>query len=106
VIDKEGKIRLELRAPFSYLKDISDQVQTSSMVNGVKDSRKKKTGILNVAGFSEAECSNQLLCCGEDRSLSEPFSQVNPADFLRQIAFPQRASIARFTNPEKLWAVR
>jgi hypothetical protein len=67
VIDKEGKIRLELRAPFSYLKDISDQVQTSSMVNGVKDSRKKKTGILNVAGFSEAECSNQLLCCGEDR---------------------------------------
>jgi hypothetical protein len=69
VIDKEGKIRLELRTPFSYLREISDQVCGSSVEveNDVSDPSKMKTGESDFAGSPEAECSDQLLCCGRDR---------------------------------------
>lgn len=42
VVNHEGIVRLELRAPFAYLKDLTDEVRTMSERSGV--SREKKAG--------------------------------------------------------------
>jgi len=44
--------------------------------------------------------------CGKDKSLGEQPTSYTTPEFLQQIAFPQRASIARFTDPEKVLALR
>jgi hypothetical protein len=43
---------------------------------------------------------------GKDKSLGEQPTSYTTPEFLQQIAFPQRASIARFTDPEKVLALR
>jgi site-specific DNA recombinase len=62
IIDPAGNVRLELRTPFTYLQDISEQVrncggETSSSLE-IKTTSKD-------AGRSEPECSNQVLSSGE-----------------------------------------
>jgi DNA invertase Pin-like site-specific DNA recombinase len=68
VIDNEGIISLELRAPFAYLQNINDelrkgqQAQEDNLANS-----EKKTGEDDFTGFPKTECSLTILSCGEDR---------------------------------------
>jgi hypothetical protein len=50
--------------------------------------------------------AERLQRCGKDKSLGEQPTSYTTPEFLQQIAFPQRASIARFTDPEKVLALR
>jgi hypothetical protein len=103
IIDATGTIRLELRAPFAYLRDISKQAREKAESSNPRVNA--KTGTI-AAGLNSGRCSDSFQLCGEDKSLSEPSASSNASDFLQQIAFPQRASIARFTNPEQILAFR
>jgi len=49
---------------------------------------------------------SSLYTFGKDKSLGEQPTSYTTPEFLQQIAFPQRASIARFTDPEKVLALR
>ncbi len=68
VIDNEGIISLELRAPFAYLQNINDelhkgkQAQEDNLANS-----EKKTGEDDFTGFPKMECSLTILSCGKDR---------------------------------------
>lgn len=57
LIDSTGTVRLELRTPFSYLHDISDQVRSCSGESS--NSLETKTTNKN-AGRGESECSIQI----------------------------------------------
>lgn len=105
VVNPAGKVKLDLRAPFAYLNDISDQVR-GGKVRGTSRSRQTKTGSAMAAGLRETQCSDWVLSCGENKSLGEQPTSYTTPEFLQQIAFPQRASIARFTDPEKVLALR
>jgi hypothetical protein len=62
VIDQEGKIRLELRPPFSYLQDISRQIEGDGHVKENQECRKKKTSEEISTGFSRAIDSPTAPC--------------------------------------------
>jgi hypothetical protein len=68
VIDNEGIISLELRAPFAYLQNINDelrkgkQTQEDNLANS-----EKETGEVIFTGFPRTECSLTVLSCGENR---------------------------------------
>lgn len=65
IIDPEGTIRLELRTPFAYLRDISGTVRGD---RGSSDlSTKAKTDSCVAIGLSSGQCSDSVLSCGEDR---------------------------------------
>lgn len=66
VVNPAGKVKLELRAPFAYLNDISHQVR-SGQVRGSSGSKKTKTGSAKATGSRKTQCSDWVLCCGEDR---------------------------------------
>ena len=61
VVNSDGKATLDLRAPFTYLKDISDQVRRGGRVNGVEMSGKAKTSQVSSAGSRGYNCSNWVL---------------------------------------------
>jgi hypothetical protein len=61
VVNSDGKAALELRAPFTYLKDISDQMRRVGTVSGVKNSGKTKTSQVSSAGFRRSNCSDWVL---------------------------------------------
>jgi hypothetical protein len=67
---------------------------------------KQKTSGKTAAGSVNTQCSDWVLFCGKDKSLGEQPTSYTTPEFLQQIAFPQRASIARFTDPEKVLALR
>lgn len=104
IIDPEGTIRLELRTPFAYLRDISDTVRGNG--GSSTSCTKAKADSNNTIGSSSGQCSVSVLSCGKDKSLGEQPTSYTTPEFLQQIAFPQRASIARFTDPEKVLALR
>jgi hypothetical protein len=58
IVDSVGNVRLELRTPFSYLQDITDQVRSCSGES--RNSLETKTTNKN-AGRGEPECSTQVL---------------------------------------------
>ncbi len=60
VIDPVGKIRLELRAPFAYLRDISRQVR--GRASSSEGNNKAKTGSI-CTGSSSERCSDSFLLC-------------------------------------------
>ena len=64
IIDSAGNVKLELRTPFAYLHDISDQLR-----NFGEEFENTPTNTKTVAsdGLSDPECSTQVLSCGEDR---------------------------------------
>ncbi|MDK3159371.1 hypothetical protein QPK87_22750 [Kamptonema cortianum] len=99
VIDNEGIISLELRAPFAYLQNINDelrkgkQTQEDNLANS-----EKETGEVIFTGFPRTECSLTVLSCGENESQSERFSPTKPSEYLRNIAFPQCVKFTRFSN--------
>ncbi len=64
IVDSAGSIRLELRAPFAYLHDISDQVRGAVKSSG--KGKKAKTA-RNSSGLGSGNCSDSFLSCGEDR---------------------------------------
>ena len=63
VVSHEGIVRLELRAPFAYLKDLTDEVRTMSGRGGV--SRENKTGGECSPASHVLQCSTWFqLSCG------------------------------------------
>lgn len=64
VIDLVGKIRLELRAPFAYLRDISRQVRDRT--SSSEGHNKAKTGNISTGSSSE-RCSDSFLLCWGNR---------------------------------------
>lgn len=65
IIDPEGTIRLELRTPFAYLRDISDTVRGNR--GSSTSSTKAKADSIVTIGSSSGQCSVSVLSCGEDR---------------------------------------
>jgi hypothetical protein len=68
VVNSDGKAALELRAPFTYLKDISDQMRRVGTVSGVKIVEKQKPAkfpLLVFAGLTVRIGS----CCTEGEGL-------------------------------------
>jgi site-specific DNA recombinase len=64
IVDSAGNAKLELRTPFAYLHDISDQIRNSG-----EDFENTPTNTKTATsdGLSDPECSTQVLSCGEDR---------------------------------------
>jgi site-specific DNA recombinase len=67
IVNSAGKAKLKLRTPFAYLSDISKQVSHNGGFNGVERSLETKIGRVTSTDFSEAQCSDWVLCCGRDR---------------------------------------
>ncbi len=67
IVNPAGKAKLELRAPFAYLSDISKRVSNIGEISGVERSVKTKIGRDNSTDYSQAQCSDWVLCCGRDR---------------------------------------
>ena len=65
VINPEGKVVLELRAPFAYLQDISDQVRGSFEIGGNQEPESKKA--VTIDGPARPNSSTKVSLCGEDR---------------------------------------
>ncbi len=63
VVSHEGIVRLELRAPFAYLKDLTDEVRTMSGRSRVSGAENKTGEETSLASLAE-QCSTwiQLLC--------------------------------------------
>jgi DNA invertase Pin-like site-specific DNA recombinase len=100
VINDEGSIRLELRAPFSYLQDIRDAVRNEQAAEECNEGIKKETGEDDLTGSPRVECSLTTLSCGKDWITFEHLSPLETTQFLDSLPFPQRESLAPFiTNP-------
>lgn len=96
IVNADGTIRLERRAPFAYLKELTDEMrEVSSRLEG--NGRGTKTDSRETVRDG-ADYSSWLHDSWEDKSLSEPSSAYSLPEFLQHIAFPQRAHLARFTN--------
>ena len=97
IVDPAGNIRLELRAPFAYLQDISDQVRGAAKSSG--KGKKAKTARIS-SGLGSGNCSDNFLSCGKDWITFEHLFPRETAQFLDSLPFPQRESLAPFiTNP-------
>src|SRR5690606_24748285 len=68
VVDIEGKVRLELRPPFAYLHEISEQVWHQGEIG----QDKTKASKVSPAG----ECSDWILDCGQYRTRTYNLSHV------------------------------
>ena len=62
IVDSDGNVRLELRTPFSYIRDITDQVRCCN--EETAGLPQIKTTNSNV-GRSNSECSSQVLISWE-----------------------------------------
>ena len=65
IIDPEGTIRLDLRAPFAYLRGIFASIDEDG--KGFSTRTKTKTGQHSVTGRVLGQRSDSVLLCGEDR---------------------------------------
>ena len=97
VVNPAGKVTLDLRAPFAYLSDISNQVRSGGAISGFERSEKTKTGEEISTGSRATQRSDWVLCCGEDRNLTEPPRSPNTL-FFQSIAYPHRAEAVRFST--------
>jgi site-specific DNA recombinase len=64
IVDSSGNAKLELRTPFAYLHDISDQICSFGEGTEVTPKNKETAGNSDLSGL---ECSIQVLGSGEDR---------------------------------------
>jgi DNA invertase Pin-like site-specific DNA recombinase len=94
VVDSAGNAKLELRTPFAYLHDISDQIRSSSEETEATLENKETA---DNSDLGKPGCSTQVLLCGECRNLTEPLPSPNTR-FLQLIDYPHRAEAARFSN--------
>lgn len=65
VVNDTGNVSFELRTPFAYLRDLTDEIRMVKK-NGKRKNAEKKNGRHSSAA-SSGDCSNQLQSCGEDR---------------------------------------
>ncbi|MCL4249331.1 MAG: hypothetical protein KJ065_14380 [Anaerolineae bacterium] len=94
IVDFEGKVRLELRPPFAYLHEISEQVRHQGKVGQDKT---------NASEVSPAgECSDWIRDCGQYRTQLEPALTASPLsttlEFTQTIAFPQSQRLKRLST--------
>ncbi len=69
IVNPKGEVRLELHAPFEYLRGISDTVRSGGDAAGGSEqvTANKKTARANADGLEEAQRSDCPLLCGENR---------------------------------------
>ena len=65
VVNDAGNVALELRTPFAYLRDLTNEYRMVKK-QSKRGKAEMKTGGITTAG-SLGACSNQLQSCGEDR---------------------------------------
>ena len=65
VVNDTGNVSFELRTPFAYLRDLTDEMRMVKE-HGKRKNAEKKNGRHSSAA-SSGDCSNQLLSCGENR---------------------------------------
>ena len=98
IVNAEGIEKLELRTPFAYLKDLTDEIRSVNRSEGIRPQMKIggdfsadfHPGCLNWIQVSWGKCSQF-----EHPSLARSNTTF---EFIQQITFPQRALLARFTN--------
>ena len=94
VVNEEGIARLELRAPFAYLNNLSDEI-----IKVGKHARgKQKTGREIIPTSLVELCSTQLRLCWTDRNLSEQSPSLNRSTFIQRIQFPYHAHLVRLST--------
>ncbi|MBK8034573.1 MAG: hypothetical protein IPK17_34735 [Chloroflexi bacterium] len=98
VVNDAGNVSLELRTPFAYLRDLTQEIRTVKKQSKRGKAEKKTDGITTVG--SSGACSNQLQSCGKDRNLSEPSSGLNRSIFLQRIESPYHAQLVRLSTLE------
>jgi hypothetical protein len=85
VVKVDGEIVLELRAPFAYLKDLSDRA------------RREREGIPEMQTSSQyAGCSDWLQTSSTRWIREEHLNEDQVAAFFLSITFPQRDQLTRF----------
>jgi hypothetical protein len=93
-----GNVSLELRTPFAYLRDLTEEIRTVKK-QSKRRKTENKTGDSDTAG-SPGACSSQLQSCGKDWITFEHLSPLETTQFLDSLPFPQRKALAPFiTNP-------
>ncbi len=90
VVNTEGKVVLELNAPFAYLKDLSDRAKRGQRVN----SSEMQTS----DAISSAGCSDWLPSVSTGCQPLEQFHGEEIARFFQVITFPQRDNCARYST--------
>jgi hypothetical protein len=95
-VNDAGNVSLELRTPFAYMRDLTDEIRTVKKQSKRGQGQNKTASI--TTGGSPGACSSQLQSCGENESQSERFSPTKPSEYLRNIAFPQCVKFTRFSN--------
>ena len=87
IIDPEGTIRLELRTPFAYLRDISDTVRGSGV--SFDPSTKARAASDKANGLSSGQCSDSVLSCWGGRIRTYEYRIQSPGPY--RLATPQCA---------------
>ncbi len=100
VVNHEGKVRLELRAPFAYLKDLTDEARALSGRSEVSKERMQpdnRTGGEVSPAHPADQCSSWFQFSWDDKTQSEHTPNNNP-QFLQRIAYPHRARLAQIST--------
>jgi hypothetical protein len=96
IVNAEGTIRLELRAPFAYLKELTDEIrEVSSRLEG--NERETKTDSLRTVRDG-TNCSSWLQECWNNRNLSEQSPDLHRSVFIQRIQFPYHAHLVRLST--------
>jgi coenzyme F420-reducing hydrogenase gamma subunit len=89
VVNAEGEIlRIELLPPFTYLTNLSQQMQ---VVEDGNWARNEKTSVC-------AGCSTCATLCVPDGIQSEHLASKTTSQFLQQLIFPQSAALLHLSN--------
>ncbi|MBN8590677.1 MAG: recombinase family protein [Anaerolineae bacterium] len=96
IVNAEGTIRLELRAPFAYLKELTDEIrEVSSRLEGSERGTKTDSPETVRNG---AECSSWLQDSWNNRNLSEQSPDLHRSVFIQRIQFPYHAHLVRLST--------
>ncbi len=94
VVDRAGNVvRMELLAPFAYLKRLTDRIKRETRSEGTQGNKNSGTSA------ADPECSDCTASGGLDESLIEPQTlPIAMIEFLHSISFPQQKVIARLST--------
>ena len=96
VVNDAGNVSLELRTPFAYLCDLTDEIKAVSTGRNGGKTEKKNGG--PESAVSPGACSSLLQSCGNSRNLSEQSPSFIRAKLLQRIQFPQHAHLVRLST--------
>ena len=95
VVNDAGNVSLELRTPFAYLRELTDEIRNVS-----EQRKRRKTVTKNggaVPAVSSGACSNLLQSCWGKWNQVEHPHHLNTLYFTNRIEFPQRELLTEMT---------